>query len=191
MLRFSVVERKNKQTGIGITTFKELATESSLFVDKTLLIKDFLEHPAKVLAKYCPRRWGKSINMSMIKTFLEIEVDDKGNEIDKAKTTNYELFHRKLKSSNIKTKNEKQLLQIAQDNHLMQTYQGEYPVIYIDFTMKGSNYKEIENNVKLALHNAVTKHQYVTYRLNKIAKDKKVNTIKRKKQSISLKNSKG
>ena len=72
--------RFNKvKTAIGVNSFKELVEESSIFIDKAMLIKEFMDHSAQVLLITCPRRWSKSINMDMIKTFFEIEADTNGN----------------------------------------------------------------------------------------------------------------
>ena len=62
-----------------MNSFKELVEESSIFIDKAMLIKEFMDHSAQVLLITCPRRWSKSINMDMIKTFFEIEADTNGN----------------------------------------------------------------------------------------------------------------
>lgn len=93
----SPAKRKAKTestTAIGVCEFKKLLEQSTIFIDKTLLIKDFLQSPAQVLLITCPRRWGKSINMDMIKTFLEIEVNECGEKYkDKKSTINYQLFN--------------------------------------------------------------------------------------------------
>lgn len=87
------------KTTKGVATYMKLIEESNIFIDKSLLIKDFLNHPAKVLLITCPRRWGKSINMDMIKTFLEIQVDENGNKhLDKTKCPNYKLFRGEINS---------------------------------------------------------------------------------------------
>lgn len=57
-------------------TFRDLMKQSTMFVDKTLLIKDFLELPTKVVLITCPRRWGKSLNMDMIREFLQITPEE-------------------------------------------------------------------------------------------------------------------
>ena len=63
---------------IGEDDFKNFLLESDLFVDKSLLIKEFLEDSAKVVLVTRPRRWGKSLNMDMPRRFLAIEVDAQG-----------------------------------------------------------------------------------------------------------------
>ena len=61
-------------------------------VDKSLLIKDFLSPGADAYLITYPRRWYKSMNLSMIKYFLTIEVDKHGNRIPKEKRKNTKLF---------------------------------------------------------------------------------------------------
>ncbi|MDO5411519.1 MAG: AAA family ATPase, partial [Lachnospiraceae bacterium] len=60
---------------IGVSDFKNLVS-SYYYVDKTLLIKDFLDTRAKVTLFTRPRRFGKTLNMDMLKTFFEISEED-------------------------------------------------------------------------------------------------------------------
>jgi hypothetical protein len=62
----------------GADSYKELVQNSNIFVDKTLFIKDFIKTEGKVKLITCPRRWCKSMNIQMLKTFFEIEVDADG-----------------------------------------------------------------------------------------------------------------
>ena len=142
---------------IGVSSFKELVEESTIFIDKTLFIKEFLESPIEVLLITCPRRWGKSINMDMLKTFLEIEIDKDGNKIeDKTKTYSYKLFQ---------GENLEKPLNIAQNQEFSRNYdryQGEWPVISVDFkNVKGNNYQEIVDELKIAIRNVFSEHNYL------------------------------
>ena len=56
-------KRLKAKTAIGVSEFKKLVLDSTVFVDKSLLIKDFLEDPGEVLLMTFPRRFGKSINI--------------------------------------------------------------------------------------------------------------------------------
>ena len=60
---------------IGESDFKNLV-DNYYYVDKTLLIKDFLDTKAKVTLFTRPRRFGKTLNMDMLKTFFEISDED-------------------------------------------------------------------------------------------------------------------
>ena len=55
---------------IGDTIFREVCV-NNYYVDKTLLIKDIIDEGAKVILFTRPRRFGKSLNMDMLKTFFE------------------------------------------------------------------------------------------------------------------------
>lgn len=59
-----------KQIPIGISDFKALIEERYYFVDKSLLIEEFIDHSAQIVLVPRPRRFGKTINMSMLKYFL-------------------------------------------------------------------------------------------------------------------------
>lgn len=60
---------------IGIENFKEMRTEGYYYIDKTGLIKTLLENLGKVNLFTRPRRFGKTLNMSMLKYFLGKEND--------------------------------------------------------------------------------------------------------------------
>ena len=57
---------------LGIESFEEIRKYGYYYVDKTLLIKQVLEEGSKVKLFTRPRRFGKTLNMSMLKSFFEI-----------------------------------------------------------------------------------------------------------------------
>ena len=61
----------------GVYDYRELKQENYYSVDKTLMIKDFLERKSKVTLVTRPRRFGKTINMSMLSEFFDITKDSK------------------------------------------------------------------------------------------------------------------
>ena len=61
----------------GVYDYRELRQENYYSVDKTLMIKDFLERKSKVTLVTRPRRFGKTINMSMMSEFFDITKDSK------------------------------------------------------------------------------------------------------------------
>ena len=63
----------------GVDDFKYLMLNTDVFVDKSLFIKDFLEGGPQTSLITRPRRWGKSLNMSMLEYFLKPELDSDGN----------------------------------------------------------------------------------------------------------------
>lgn len=62
---------KKKKIGIGISDFRKLIETDCLFIDKSLLIKEIMDTGAEVLLIPRPRRFGKTLNLSMIRYFLE------------------------------------------------------------------------------------------------------------------------
>lgn len=70
----SEIERK-KKLPVGIDNFSKLRSENFYYVDKTAMIRDLLNHWGEVNLFTRPRRFGKTLNMSMLKSFLEIGAD--------------------------------------------------------------------------------------------------------------------
>ena len=99
---------------MGIENFREMRTGGFYYVDKTGLIKTLLENPGKVNLFTRPRRFGKTLNMSMLKYFFEI-----GNDST--------IFDG---------------LEIAGEKELCEKYMGKFPVISI--TLKGATGQNFE-----------------------------------------------
>ncbi len=64
-----------KRLAIGMEDFAEVRSSGCYYVDKTGLVIDLLRNPAKVTLFTRPRRFGKTLNMSMLKCFFEIDGD--------------------------------------------------------------------------------------------------------------------
>ena len=149
---------------IGTDDFAKLLLESTVFVDKSLFIKEFLEDNSDVVLITRPRRWGKSLNMDMLGRFLAIEVDAQGFPLPQGSSINYQLFSGGEVDLGLATGQSKQLsaLRIAQHQELMATYQGQFPVISLGFKdVKGSSYQEIEEGVASQINNLYIKHRYL------------------------------
>ena len=71
-----------KKLAIGVENYKEIIDKSYYYVDKTLLIKELLEKGSKVNLFIRPRRFGKTLTLSMLKAFFERELNEAGEEID-------------------------------------------------------------------------------------------------------------
>ncbi len=71
-----------KKIGIGYENFKDFTKEKMYYVDKTLLIRDVVEKGGKTTLFTRPRRFGKTLALSMLRTFFEVEYDESGNVID-------------------------------------------------------------------------------------------------------------
>lgn len=98
-----------KKLPIGIENFEKIRTEGFYYVDKTGLIKELLQNWGEVNLFTRPRRFGKSLNMSMLKYFFEIDSDKS-------------LFDG---------------LAISKEEALCRDYMGKFPVISVSF--KGAN----------------------------------------------------
>ena len=61
-----------KTISIGVSDFKELIEGNNYFIDKSILIKEFLENGAKIILTPRPRRFGKTLNLSMLRYFFDI-----------------------------------------------------------------------------------------------------------------------
>ena len=72
-----------KKIGIGYEEYKEFIDDDMYYIDKTMLIKDVVERGGKVTLFTRPRRFGKTLALSMLRTFFELEYDYDGNVIDK------------------------------------------------------------------------------------------------------------
>ena len=67
---------------IGYEDFREIIDKDFYYVDKTLMLKRLLDQPAKANLFTRPRRFGKTLNLSMVRRFFELEMDDQGSQID-------------------------------------------------------------------------------------------------------------
>lgn len=66
-----------KKLPVGLEDFEEIRREDFYYIDKTGLIKELLSHWGKVNLFTRPRRFGKSLNMSMLKYFFETGTDSR------------------------------------------------------------------------------------------------------------------
>ena len=66
-----------KKLPVGIDDFSEIRRKNFYFVDKSRMIQEFLEMGDKVALVTRPRRFGKTLNMSMIREFLDITKDNR------------------------------------------------------------------------------------------------------------------
>ena len=106
---------KNLKLPVGIESFEEIRREGFYYIDKTMLIEQLLNHRGKVNLFTRPRRFGKTLNMSMLKYFFEIGAD---------KT----LFDE---------------LDISKNKQLCEEYQGKYPVVFLSLkAVDGLSLKE-------------------------------------------------
>ena len=73
---------KKKSIAIGVEDFKDMIDKNGYLVDKTLMIRDLLDSASKVTLFTRPRRFGKTLNQSMLRRFLEDERKQDGTPVD-------------------------------------------------------------------------------------------------------------
>lgn len=155
-----------------------------MIIDRTLLIRELLEHPAKRLVVSFPPKWSKSINLNMIKTFVQAVVDTKGQITPFTnESTVYKLLKFGEGFSGIRNETFCEPFLISQHDDLFVKYQGQYPVIHIRFRfLKGLNDVEVIDNIKIILRKIYKPHKYMTNVLTEFKKTVPVNdTVKRNK----------
>ena len=74
-----------QKIGIGYENYKEFIDGDMYYIDKTLLIRDIVEKGGKVTLFTRPRRFGKTLALSMLRTFFELEYDFDGNTVDNSR----------------------------------------------------------------------------------------------------------
>ena len=156
----------NPEINVGTDNFAKLLLQSNVFVDKSMFIKEFLEASSgEVVLIARPRRWGKSLNMDMLKCFLTIEVDEQGAPLPQEESLNRKLFVGGEVVIGPKTGKVRQLtpLKIAQQcPDLVSDYQGQCPVISLGLKdVKGSSYQEIEEDVQAQIIELYTEYGYL------------------------------
>ena len=74
-----------KKIGIGYENYKEFIDKDMYYIDKTMLVNDIVENGGKVTLFTRPRRFGKTLALSTLRTFFELEYDHTGNVIDNSR----------------------------------------------------------------------------------------------------------
>ena len=137
---------RKKAVPVGIEDFERIVREDYYYVDKTLLIEELLINRAPVTLFTRPRRFGKTLNMSMIKYFFDV----------KNKEENKKLFEN-LKISNSEYMSE----------------QGKYPVIFISLKdLKADTWKECLKRLKLFIFDLYVEFEYIREKMNEWDKRK-------------------
>ena len=122
--------------GIGISDFKMLRLRNNYFIDKSMYIKDIIDNQSGVVLITRPRRFGKTLNMSMLRYYF-----------------------------NIKEKNNKELfngLKIMEQDKKYTSKLGFYPVIYLTLKDAGlMNYEYMIMQMKTIMMEMFYEHRYI------------------------------
>ena len=129
-----------KKIGIGIDDFKSVIEKNYYFVDKSKLIEDIIADGAIVKLFCRPRRFGKTLNMSMMKYFFDI----------REKEENRKLFDG-----------------LYIENSPMIEEQGKYPVIFLTLKeIKGNNIESMYTQIKTLISDLFNQYEYLRENLN-------------------------
>ena len=122
--------------GIGISDFKMLRLRDNYFIDKSLYIKDIIDNQSGVVLVTRPRRFGKTLNMSMLRYYFDIKCKD-----------SKELFEG---------------LKIMEQEEKYTSKLGYYPCIYITLKdVQDENYENMLLNLKTAVLDMYQEHRYL------------------------------
>ena len=122
--------------GIGISDFKMLRLRNNYFIDKSMYIKDIIDNQSGVVLITRPRRFGKTLNMSMLRYYFDIK--EKNNK---------ELFNG---------------LKIMEQDEYYTSKLGYYPVIYLTLKdVNDVNHDKMILDLKTAMINMYKEHMYL------------------------------
>ena len=129
----SVSRRQSLPLPIGITSYVEAVTKY-YYVDKTLLIRDFIDMLPKVSLFTRPRRFGKTLNMDMLRVFFERSYEDTS------------VYFKDMK--------------IWKCGNYYRSFQGKYPVIYLSFKdVKYTSWDSALDEIYSIIRNEFARHQ--------------------------------
>ena len=150
---------EKKAIPIGIENFEDIIKDNYYYVDKSMLIEDILVNRAAVTLFTRPRRFGKTLNMSMIKYFFDIRNKDE----------NRKLFEG---------------LKIFGSEYMKE--QGKYPVIFVSLKdLRADTWEMCLMEIKKLISKIYREFQYITEKMNE--DDKEIyDSIKNRKNDMDL-----
>ena len=130
-----------KRLAIGVSDFKKIIEGDFYYFDKTKLIEEIINDGSEVKLFTRPRRFGKTLNMSMLKYFFDIENDEENKKLFK------DLYIEKTDAFK---------------------EQGQYPVIFLSLKdLKASTWEEMEKDIKSTISRIFLDHRYLLNDLDK------------------------
>ena len=137
----------------GYNSYEEIRNDNCYFVDKTSYLKNVLEGSGKVLLFTRPRRFGKTVFMSTLNSFLKI---NKENPTDTSEQLR--LFEG---------------TQILKDTEFCEKYMGKYPVIFITLkSVDGDNFEDAYKMFAIAVSKVASEYKYLLESSKLDAEDK-------------------
>ena len=120
---------------IGKQNFASLRENNCFYIDKSDLIREWWESQDEITLITRPRRFGKTLNMSMLNNFFSNLYTDKKKLFEDLSVWKEEKY---------------------------QKLQGTYPVIFISFaTIKGADYQDARDGIIMAINEAYSEHRYL------------------------------
>lgn len=124
---------------IGIQRFDKLRKEGSFYIDKTDFIREWWETGSEVTLITRPRRFGKTLNMSMLECFFSKKYENRADLFE-----GLSIFERNS------------------DNEKYRSLQGKFPVIFLTFAnIKAVSYAEMENKIKEVIANLYESNRFL------------------------------
>ena len=143
-----------KRIGIGVSDFKKIIEEDFYYFDKTSFIEKAIQDGAEVKLFTRPRRFGKTLNMSMLKYFFDIKGAEENRKLFKG------LYIEKKESFK---------------------EQGQYPVIFLSLKdLKARTWKEMERKIIITLSDFFSEYEYLLNELTGINFENLKNIIYKK-----------
>ena len=150
-----------KKLPIGLSDFKELIEENYYYFDKTNFIDEVIKDGSKVKLFARPRRFGKTLNMSMLKYFFDVKEAEENRKLFK------NLYVEK-------TENFRE--------------QGQYPVVFLSLKdLKADNWESMVNYLKVLISNLCLENRYLLKNLDSFDKALFENYINKNAKIESLK----
>ena len=143
-----------KRIPIGVSNFKHLIDEDLYYFDKTKFIEDIIKDGSQVKLFTRPRRFGKTLNMSMLKYFFDIEKKEENRKLFKdLYIENTDLFEE----------------------------QGKYPVVFLSLKdLKARTWEEVERKIIITLSDFFSDYEYLLNELTGINFENLKNIIYKK-----------
>ena len=133
-----------KRIPIGLSDFKHLIEENFYYFDKTNFIEQVIQDGAQVKLFTRPRRFGKTLNMSMLKYFFDIKEAEENRKLFKN-------------------------LYIEKTNSFKE--QGKYPVIFLSLKdLKATTWEEMEKDIKSTVASLFLEYEDLYYELGEFDK---------------------
>ena len=124
-----------ENVAIGIQDFSDLIKKNYFYIDKTDFIREWWESGDSVTLITRPRRFGKTLNMSMMEQFFSIKYANSGNIFEGLSIWEHEDYH---------------------------TLQGTYPVISLSFAnVKETNYPDTRKKICMLISELYTNHSFL------------------------------